>query len=236
MRTPWAAALLVALLAAPAGAESFRWYAGVEGLALGDLDDLTLLDTSTTTPTVLADPGITLTPIASAPLWYTFSALPDAEPGSGDSYALAFRHQGIPYSVEWPLVAQSLQPQAVSFQLGFMPIAGRLELGAGDLLPFAEANVSGLTSDPTGATVTFTLVDSAGAEVLDGVAAELASASSYLGTDGAIRWRALLRYRWAAGDTDDAGEYTYSFRIVFPGSPPRPLTIPPPRTWNARIY
>lgn len=235
LRCCTAAVALALALADPASAESFRWYAGTTGLVKGDLADLTLLDTSTAPATVLADPGITVAPIASAPRWYEIAVLPDAEPGSGDSYALAFRYAGIPYAVEWPEIVQTVQPQSVSHQVGYVRPRDP-ELAVGDLLPFAEATVAGLTSDPTGAAVTFTMVDSSGSVALNSVTGELADATAYLGTDGETRWRALLRYRWAAGDTDDAGDYTYSFRITFPGTPPRPLTIPPPRQWPLRIY
>jgi hypothetical protein len=231
-----ALALFLLLAAAPAAAERVRWYAGEAGLVIGDLGELTLADTSTSPPTPLSTAAVTLTAWGTSGLWYELAGLPDAAAGSGDSYALSFERLGAVYAAEWPLVAQSLQPQAVSHQVGFVPTAARLELAAGDLLPFAEATVVGLTSDPTGAAVTFTLLDSTGTAAIDAAAAELADATSYVGHDGATRWRALLRYRWATGDTDDAGDYTYSFRITFPGSPPRPLTIPPPRSWPARIY
>jgi hypothetical protein len=177
-----------------------------------------------------------MTSFGTSGLWYELAGLPDAAPGSGEAYALSFVRLGVPYAAEWPLVAQTVQPQAVSHQTGFVPTASQLELAAGDLLPFAEATVVGLTSDPTGATVTFTMRGSSGTAVIDAVAAELADATPYVGHDGETRWRALLRYRWASGDTDVADDYQYSFRITFPGSPPRPLTIPPPRSWPARIY
>lgn len=234
------AVLALIALACPSAAEECEWFPGIAGIVKADLDGLLLADTSTSPPTALADPGITLTAWGAGGLRYELAALPDAAPGSGDSYLLTFEYLGVPYGCSWPFVAQSLQPQAVSHLIAFAPSARLLEMAVGDLLPFAEARVSGLTSDPTGAAITFSLVDSAGGAVIDAAVAELADAAPYAGFDQngnpATLWRALLRYRWAAGDTDLAGDYTYSFRITFPGSPPRPMTFPPPRSWPARIH
>jgi hypothetical protein len=236
----WVHALLAAALLATAAprmeAESCHWPLGVAGVTLGDLADLQLYDLTTTPATALADPGVTLTALDTG-IDYEIGGLPDAEPGTGEHYALDVSYLGTRFVCTWPTIAQTVQPQAVSFQIGFVPSARLLELAAGDLIPFAEGSAVGLTSDPTGAGVTFSLVDSAGVAVLDDVSAELASSDSYVGHDGATRWRALLRYRWTAEDADlEPGDYTYSFRITFPGSPPRPMTIPPPRSWPARIY
>lgn len=221
-------ALALGLTALPVAAEEFLWPAGTAGIVKGDLA-MTLYQNGAP----IADPGITVTEQANA-RDYLIAGAPDAAAGSSTDFCLTWAFDGFFHAYCWPQATRT--PQAVVWREDWKAIPERLEMSSGDLAIPAQLRVSGLASNPTGSEVTFSMrKSSGGAAVVDAEAATIADID--LETDpvtGEQTWAALLTYQWQAGDTDVVGEYRGWFVVTFPGS--LPLTLPPSRSLQVRIY
>lgn len=222
-------AALSLLYAAPVAAESFVWAAGTSGLVKADLD-LTLFRVAGDGGTFdnIADPGITVTEDPAASGFYVIDELPDADADADYVWTLAFTDpDGRSFTYTWP--ARTRQPQSLVWAQTYQIVPSTATLSVGDTLPSLQMTVTGLSSDPTGASVAFSMFKQSGAIVIDSAAASLSNISSVEDEDtGVVSWSCVLTYEWAADDIDTAGTFYGRFRITFAGGDI--LTAPPGRT------
>lgn len=171
------------------------------------------------TPT--SDPGVVLTEMANG-LDYRFTALPNVTAGSTDVYSWVWEYNDVGYSYTWP--AQTRTPQAVINRVSYQVQTNPLEIAAGATLPSASVLVTGLSSDPTGGTATFTLSASSGTSVITAAAASL----SDIDQDAAGAWEVTLTHDWTTVETGSlSGTYYGRFTLTLPGggvmvAPPAP--------------
>lgn len=221
-------ALAFVVAALPVAAEEFIWPAGASGIVKGDLA-MTLYQDGAP----IADPGITVAEQANG-RDYLIAGAPDAAAGSSTDYCLTWAYDGFNLAYCWPQATRT--PQAVVWRADWRAIPDRLEMSAGDLAIPAQLRVRGLSSDPTGSAVTFSMRKaSGGVAVVNAEAATIADID--LETDpvtGEETWTALLTYQWQDGDTDTAGDFRGWFVVTFPGA--LPFTFPPSRNLVVRIY
>jgi hypothetical protein len=219
---------------------SFR----TSGLVKGDLSLVYLVDGTST-----AAPSWTLAARSGSDGWYHYwiAGFPDADPGATTEYSASITAaDGTLCSHDWPSEPQAAQPLVYNPTFDVPP--GSRFVAVGDLLPWFDLLVTGLASDPTGATVEFTLYDINTGEAVESITdatAEIVagSAESYtVQPSGVTAWRATLRYRWTDGDTDTAGDYYGRWRVTFAASTCGPdedepcrLTLPTQRQAQVSI-
>jgi hypothetical protein len=136
---------------------------------------------------------------------------------------------GVPFQYVWP--RGTITPQSTSAVVSYS-VPSIVVIAAGDTLPTADVTVSGLSSDPTAATVTFNLWAINGTLILDDVAAVLVDATAQAnGT-----WRATFRHNWTALETSSlSGNYYGRFTVTFAAG--GVMTIPPaPNSLQVRVH
>lgn len=209
--------LLSFLIVMSLGAEETPVFRlGVGGVVKGDLSVQLYEDGAP-----IADPGITLSGMANN-LDYQFSDLPDVEAGETTIYSWVWEYNNVGYSYTWP--AQTRTPQSVINRVSYQIQTNPLEIAAGATLPSASVRVTGLSSDPTGGSVTFTLTTSAGTAILTGVTASL----SDIDQDTSGAWEVTLTHPWLTSETSTlSGVYYGRFTLTLPGggvmiAPPAP--------------
>lgn len=165
----------------------------------------------------------------TSPGHYLVSNLPDTESGSGIGYVLNGAASGVFFSYVWP--RGTITPQSTSAVVSYT-VPSTITLAAGDTLPVVESSVSGLTSDPSGASVVFDLWHISGTQVLDSVPATIPDIDAQV--DGT--WRATFRHAWLTSETDDlSGQYYGRFTITFAGG--GVMTIPPaPNSLRVQVF
>ncbi len=186
---------------------------------------------------VISEPsGVTLT-VHTGDRTYTLSGLPDVAAGSGTRFSVTFQACGSVGVYAWP--QQTRTPQSVVFRGTFRP--RQAEIRRGDTLPALSLEVTGLGSDPTGSTVTFSMAEdpedlvpivNAGPAVLSNIDQA---------ADGS--WNTTATYNWSASDTTQAGRFSAWFTITFPvadcgpaANEPCISTWPPDRNISVRIH
>lgn len=177
-------------------------------------------------PTI-ATTGVTVTEAAAG--HYFILNLPDAVAGSGTGYVLFGTADGVPFQYVWP--RGTITPQSTSAVVSYS-VPATAVLAAGDTLPTVNVTVSGLSSDPTAATVTFNLWAINGTLVLNNVPAVLVDATAQAnGT-----WRATFRHNWTSAETSNlSGNYYGRFTVTFAAG--GVMTIPPaPNSLQVRVH
>jgi len=223
----WLLALAVSGLLLPrAAGEEFTRVLGTAGLTKGDLG-LVLLRCEVDAACTLEDTG-PVTVVHEAATTYRFVGLPSVLAGDDVYYTLEWTVPGQPPDGErWPLGTRTpgRVSAPVTYAIPFQPV-----IRAGDTDSDPEVRVTGLAFDPGGATATFDLVDSAGAEVLDHVAAAIVPESIGQAVDGT--WRIAIYHPWTALETaglapgPGPSTYTGRFRVIWPGGDIQTLPLP----------
>lgn len=225
-------AVIVALsLSPPIWAEYYPVSRGVTGLVKADFN-LTLHECAEPVNDIgdcLSIPTTAITVTEAADGHYFIFNLPDAVAGSGTGYVLFGTADGVPFQYVWP--RGTITPQTTDANVSYS-IPATAVLAAGDTLPTVSVIVSGLSSDPTGATITFNLWSINGTLTLDDVAAVLVDATAQAnGT-----WRATFRHNWTALETSNlSGNYYGRFTVTFAAG--GVMTIPPaPNSLQVRVF
>lgn len=239
----YAAALAALLFAAPLPAEeSWDCTFPDAGLTLGDVEITYLVNDAET-----ADPGATLTEVSTANGYttYVIAGFPSASEATTYSVTVTPSGDNGFCKHTWHGAVASRLVYNPTFDLA----PGIGDLHVGDSLPWLDLTVSGLASDPTGATVTATIyrLPSGVVTALADEPAEVVSGSveTYAAPPtGATAYRATFRYRWAATDTTTlgAGQFFVRFTVTLPVDNCGPgldepciITLPPARQAALRI-
>lgn len=227
------AAASISLAAAALSWAEYTWIpAGVPGLVKIDLG-LELRECTSPVTTLADCPSVSIASITvheALPGHYLITGMPDAPAGSGIGYSLLGSFSGTPFSYTWP--RSTITPQSTSAVVSYR-IPATITLASGDTLPAVEVSVAGLTSDPTGATVTFNLWSvSTGTLILDDVAATIPDIDAQ--SDGT--WTASLRHSWSSVETSTlSGDYYGRFVISFAAG--GSMTIPPaPNSLRVKVF
>lgn len=183
----------------------------------------------------IADPGVTLTEQTNG-REYTLDNLPDVAAGSGDRLHAAWEVDGVRYGYSWPLETRT--PQALVFTSTVRPIPGQLRVAVGDTLPVPSVRVVGLSSDPTGSSVTFSMSQGSGPPKVNAQPAVVSDVDQAVGGS----WEMTLKYNWSPTDTDTAENYRGWFVVTFPsatcgpgGASPCVSTYPADRSLRIQI-
>lgn len=236
IRLFWAAVFLVTVLviatAAAVQSEETPWYPlGEAGLALADLSPQLLLDGD-----AVADPGMSLVNCNADPECvngtdrdYRIVGLPDLSAGDSGTYSLTFAHNGAGYTYYWPSRTQT--PVSTVNRVSYQVTQNPLELFTGATQPSASLTISGLSADPTGSTVTFSMWTQSGTLALDGVSASVDGVEAL--SDGT--YELTVTHDWLVAETADSGSYYARFTVTLPGGGIM-IAPPAPNRLGVRIY
>lgn len=235
MRRSLIAAVITLLLAPLVLAEHYWLPLGVTGLVKADLalelrECTGPVDALADCPTI-SDAAVTVTEAATG--HYLVAPLPDAVAGSLTSYVLLGTADSVPFQYVWP--RGTITPQSTSSVVSYS-IPAITILAAGDTLPAVDVTVSGLSSDPTGATITFNLWAINGTLILDDVPATLVDSTAQVGGT----WRATFRHNWTELETSGLAttkteNYYGRFTVTFAAG--GVMTIPPaPNSLQVRVH
>lgn len=161
---------------------------------------------------------------------YLVSSLPDPVAGSGTWYELTMFPNGVLVSYVYPI--QTRTPQSTSSVVSYR-VPSIVTLASGDTLPNVQVTIAGLSSDPSGAAVTFNLWSvSTGAKVLDNVSATISDIDAQ--SDGT--WTATLQHQWLVAETSNLSGFYYGrFNITFSGG--GVMTVPPaPNNLRVQVH
>jgi hypothetical protein len=172
------------------------------------------------TPADIADPGITVTE-NGATGDYVFDALPDLAAGEDYIWTLTVESpNGEIWWYKWP--RRTSTPQAIAWEFQYGVVAGSNVLAVGDTTPDLQVDVTGLSSDPTASTVTWSMWCD-GTLTIDGAAGAVSNITATGST-----FSATLTYDWVAANTATAGNCEGRFKVVFAGGDV--ASLPPGRT------
>lgn len=208
------AAVLAVLAVLPAGAEVWDLTLGTTGWVKADLAILWIVDGVET-----ADPGITVAEIGTSGA-YTIDGMPDAVAGATTRYMLSVQDP-LGRWFEWRYPARTRTPQAIAWEFSYGVVAGTNELSVDDTLPDLQLDVTGLSSNPTGSTVKFSMWCGGSTTATVDAATAAISNIELVGTT----YSATLIYDWIAADTATAGSCLGRFHLTLAGGDT--MTLPP---------
>lgn len=210
---------LVTMAASAEESEVYRF--GVAGVLKADVSPVLYLCEPATPCVSEVITSIALNALPNT-IDYRWEDLPDVAAGVGTSYSLVWEHSGVVYVYSWP--QETRTPQSLIAAIAHRVTTTPLNLALGATFPPIGTTVHGLTSDPTGATATFTMWGRAATPLLSAVAATCPTVTAH----NDDTWSLTCQHTWLATETDEAcPDCRGRFTITLPageivGSPPSP--------------